>query len=817
MNTNPPSSRDWQNKMLGRYHLTRMLGRGGMGEVWLAEDTQLRRQVAIKLLPLVYAADSKYLQDFEHEAQAAAALEHPHILPIHDFGEQAMSDDETVTYLVTPYITGGSLLERMQTTQAYLSPAEVLHYLRQAAEAIDYAHSQNVLHRDIKPANMLLQQDWLFLADFGIAKMLTHATLRNRTNAGAGTPEYMAPEQIQGKAVPASDRYSFAITAYQLLTKRVPFKGDTLFNTLLKQMSEPPPPPREFNPAIPEGIEQALLQGLAKRPEERFASCLALVRALESGYGLLSTSSTTGDASILSGQSAPLSGQSMPHMTPSRPSSQPPHASGATPPLSAFATPDGAHTPETPQRITEPAFYAPTINASPQSLPHDAPTHISGQVQTQRVTPEVSHLPQPSQPPAPNGNLSRRSLLIGGGTVALIAIGGTTLYTLLHANTAIPHPTPPAKPVPGPQKLIPGVPQLSLTAHTKSVSAARWDPTGRYLATASEDSYVMLWDLASYLQKTATGIQALATPARSWKLASPILANGLCWSAAGRTLAVVTGESMVSLINVFDNNDTPQLYQVANSSLAAPAFTAVAWSTTANNFATTSYAPQQTQQQVDLWQLNHTGGPTKTLHSDTTGVARTAIIDAMHPYNSPAIVDALSWSLDGTLLAGHTNFGLVTLWQTATGSVQHELKLPARPTKDKPLYVLSEQLAWSPVDAHLLAASNADVATIWDVSQNKLLLTLNVSDPVPSLTGLSWSSNGKYLAASYAGSYRIYVWDVATTINQSGGTQVQKLFFPPAGTHVHSETITDVAWSPDGRYIASASGDTTVVIWRVAG
>src|SRR5947209_1258251 len=108
MNTNPPSSRDWQNTMLGRYRLTRMLGRGGMGEVWLAEDTQLRRKVAIKLLPLVYAADSNYLHDFEHEAQAAAALEHPHILPIHDFGEQAMSDDETVTYLVTPYITGGS-------------------------------------------------------------------------------------------------------------------------------------------------------------------------------------------------------------------------------------------------------------------------------------------------------------------------------------------------------------------------------------------------------------------------------------------------------------------------------------------------------------------------------------------------------------------------------------------------------------------------------------------------------------------------------------------------------------------------------------
>lgn len=808
MNTNPPGSGDWQNKMLGRYHLTRLLGRGGMGEVWLAEDTQLRRQVAIKLLPTVYSADSNYLRDFEHEAQAAAALEHPHILPVHDFGEQRMSEDETVTYLVTPYITGGSLLERIRATQDFLLPDEVMHYLRQAAEAIDYAHSHNMLHRDIKPANMLLQQDWLFLADFGIAKMLTHATLRSRTYAGAGTPEYMAPEQIQGKAVSASDRYSFAITAYQLLTKHVPFKGDTLFNTLLKQMSEPPPPPRQFNPAIPEEVEQALLQALAKRPEDRFVSCMALVRALEHGYGMRSLFSATGEAftpparNVLSSSSA-------------QPSSQPSQAWDVTPPLSTFDISGVAHTPDVPQRITEPAVYPPTMAVTTQNIPHDAPTHISGQVQTQRVVPEGLPL---SPLTAAKGVISRRTMLIGGGTIALFAIGGTALYALLYAHPTVSQPqvTTPTKPVPGPQKLIPGVPQLSLTAHTKSVSAARWDPSGRYLATASEDSYVMLWDLASYLQKGTTGIQALSAPMQRWKLDNPILANGLCWSADGRTLAVVTGDNKVSLFNAFGNSDTPQVYQDTSSSdsSTAPAFTAIGWSSTAQSFATTSYAQQQTQQQVALWQVNHPGGPTKMLRSDTSGVARTAIIDVTHPYNSPVNVDAIAWSLDGTLVAGHTNFGLITIWQAATGTIQQALQLPARPTKDKPLYVLGEALAWSPIDAHVLAVSNADVATIWDVSQNKLLLTLNVSDPVPFITGLSWSSNGKYVAASYAGSNRVYVWDVASG-KQAGGTQAQTLFFPPAGSHVHSETITDVAWSPDGRYIASASGDTTVVVWRV--
>src|SRR5437763_14424688 len=112
MNTNQSSS--WQNKMVGRYRLIQLLGRGGMGEVWLAEDSQLRRQVAAKLLPAVLASDRSYLQNFEREARAAAALDHPHILPVHDFGDQRIAEEEVVTYLIMPYISGGSLRERIE-------------------------------------------------------------------------------------------------------------------------------------------------------------------------------------------------------------------------------------------------------------------------------------------------------------------------------------------------------------------------------------------------------------------------------------------------------------------------------------------------------------------------------------------------------------------------------------------------------------------------------------------------------------------------------------------------------------------------------
>src|SRR5579863_8819129 len=128
---------DWQGKLLGRYRLLQLLGRGGMGEVWLGEDTQLRRHIAVKMLPVAQMSDAAYLQDFEREARAAAALEHPNILPVHDFGKQQIGEDSIVTYLIMPYIQGGSLRDRLRTGNGPLPPNEMLHYLRQAAQAID--------------------------------------------------------------------------------------------------------------------------------------------------------------------------------------------------------------------------------------------------------------------------------------------------------------------------------------------------------------------------------------------------------------------------------------------------------------------------------------------------------------------------------------------------------------------------------------------------------------------------------------------------------------------------------------------------------
>src|SRR6266704_303432 len=281
-NTTPQTG----NRMLGRYRLLRRIGKGGMGEVWLGEDPRLRRQVAIKTLPLLGQSNAEFSRRFEQEARAAAALNHPHILPVHDYGEQVVANGQVVTYIVMAYVQGGSLAERiamLDHDNRGMPLNDIMSYLSQAAEAIDYAHSLGVLHRDIKPSNMLLRSDnWLLLADFGIARILSEPGQNTQTGLGFGTPEYMAPEQAQGKPEAASDNYSLAVIAYQLFTGQLPFQADTPYAMTVQHIITPPPPPRQINPNLSPAVEQALLHGLAKEPAQRPPSARAFVEELRS-------------------------------------------------------------------------------------------------------------------------------------------------------------------------------------------------------------------------------------------------------------------------------------------------------------------------------------------------------------------------------------------------------------------------------------------------------------------------------------------------------------------------------------------------------
>jgi putative two-component system response regulator len=259
---------------LGPYRILERIGRGGMATVYRAHHPALDRFVAIKVLPDFFAEDETYQERFQQEARSIAKLKHPNILNVFDFGHAG-----GIPYLVMELVEGGTLADRLGQM---MELQQVVGILQPLAGALDLAHSQGVLHRDLKPSNILIHRDGTpVLADFGLAKMVD--SIRKLTASGIvmGTPEYMSPEQGAGENIgPASDRYSFAIVAYEMLTGRVPFQADTPAAVLLSHMNKAVPPTRELPGELAGHVDGALRRALAKCPDDRFSSAAQFVAAL---------------------------------------------------------------------------------------------------------------------------------------------------------------------------------------------------------------------------------------------------------------------------------------------------------------------------------------------------------------------------------------------------------------------------------------------------------------------------------------------------------------------------------------------------------
>ncbi len=261
--------------MLGRYRLEEPLGQGGMAEVWRATDTRLTRPVAVKVIHASIAKDPQFAERFLREARVVASLEHPNILPVYDFG-----DEDGLPYLVMPLLSGGTLRDRLRTAPP--PPALAAAWIRELADALDAAHAAGVLHRDVKPANVLLGKgDRLFLADFGIAKMVETMTGLTATGVVVGTPTYMAPEQAQGQpASAATDRYALAAVAFEILAGRPPFDGENPLSLMHQHVTMPPPALSSKAAGFPPGLDAVFDQALAKDPAKRPPSCRALADAV---------------------------------------------------------------------------------------------------------------------------------------------------------------------------------------------------------------------------------------------------------------------------------------------------------------------------------------------------------------------------------------------------------------------------------------------------------------------------------------------------------------------------------------------------------
>jgi beta-lactam-binding protein with PASTA domain/predicted Ser/Thr protein kinase len=260
----------------GRYKILRRLGSGGMAEVYCAEDLQLGRNVALKLLYRRFAEDREFVERFRREASSAAGLQHQHVVSVYDRGEW-----DGTYYIAMEFLDGRSLKQVVQE-EAPMAPGRAIDLAVQILRAARFAHRRGIIHRDLKPHNVIVDADGRAkVTDFGIAR--AGASDMTQTGSIMGTAQYLSPEQAQGHAVSAaSDLYAVGIVLYEMLTGRVPFDGESAVTIALKQVSDAPVPPSAFNGAVTPELEAVVLRALEKDPEARFPDAETFISALES-------------------------------------------------------------------------------------------------------------------------------------------------------------------------------------------------------------------------------------------------------------------------------------------------------------------------------------------------------------------------------------------------------------------------------------------------------------------------------------------------------------------------------------------------------
>src|SRR4051795_2570162 len=280
-----------------RYVIKRKLGSGGMAVVFLAEDQELGRPVALKLLDDRHAADEQFVERFRREAQSAAGLNHPSIVSIFDRGRA-----EGTYYIAMEFLDGRTLKELLVRNGPTPIPIAI-DYARQILGALSFAHRNGIVHRDIKPHNIVVGGDGrLKVTDFGIAR--SGASQMTEAGSIVGTAQYLSPEQARGAPVdPRSDLYSLGIVLYEMLTGSVPFTGETPVEIAMKHLSQVPEPPSDLRPDVPHDLDAVVMRALAKDPEQRYASAQEMDADLARVARGVSVSRETEDAmtQVLSG------------------------------------------------------------------------------------------------------------------------------------------------------------------------------------------------------------------------------------------------------------------------------------------------------------------------------------------------------------------------------------------------------------------------------------------------------------------------------------------------------------------------------------
>ncbi|TMC21807.1 MAG: hypothetical protein E6J34_08560 [Chloroflexi bacterium] len=704
-------------QQFGNYRLLHQIGKGGFGQVYLGQHIYLKTQAAIKLLleDMDNAQKEVYHAAFLQEARNIARLKHPHILRVLEFGVEM-----STPYLVMEYAAHRSLLER-HPRGSKVSLDRVVGYTKEIAEALQYAHEAYLIHRDVKPANVLLdERDTLLLSDFGIATV-AHRTSSMRTSASMGTAAYMAPEQLQGKPVPASDQYALAVIVYEWLCGLLPYQGDPI-SIGMQHLMAPIPSLCVHNDALSPSIEVVVHQAMAKDPKERYATVQAFAIALEqASQDMLPT-----DQLRPRGPSAPL-------YIPSSPLS---NSSGLYANTTAIDS----------SRPLQPAESL--LRTASDSSVSRSTTHILGPQGT------VPTMPNPSEKTTNKSTVSRRTILAGiASGAALVIVGGSAFFywqQSLQNQVVKPSPvvTPPIS-TETPQ--TPTAPSnnavLTYQGHTDTVTAVAWSPPdGQFIASCGYDKSVLVWNGSSGRTLfTYTGHSDTV-----WEVT---------WSPDGKRIASCSDDKTVQVYNASDGSN-PFTYIGHTDTVGT-----VDWSPNGKLIASGSR-----DKTVRVWNASnrsniliykgHTSDTYKVVWSpDGKRIASGSGDQTVQVWNAingsnvlvyqghSAAVIAIAWSPDGKRIASGAG-ETVQVWNTDDGSNVFTY----RGHTNKVQWV-----AWSPNGQSIASGSRDKTVQVWNATTGDTIFTYR--GHTENVETVEWSPDGRQLASG-ALDRTVQVWHV---------------------------------------------------------
>jgi len=466
------------------YLIQEQIGRGGMAVVYRASDPRLNRTVALKILAPELADDATFRQRFLREMRAAASVDHPHIVPVFDAGEA-----DGALFIAMRYVSGQDLRTLLDTERT-LPAARVTHIVTQVASALDEAHSRGLIHRDVKPGNMLIgtvagtgQPDHVYLSDFGLSKPSLSSSNITLTGQFLGTIDYMAPEQVEGRAVDGrADLYALACTAFEMLAGAPPFRRDQGLAVMWAQLSAAAPSLRAERPDLSPEVDQVIARALAKAPDDRYPTCTAFATALRTACGLPAVSAEPGR---VAGPQAPPTQRAR---IPGPPAGPPADRAYVPPSPSAGPSTERAHLPGPPPAASwagDPQSRAATSwPADPRPAPQPS------QATSWRAAPPPV---TPGRRPPGNAARPRRAgplvLVLAAACVAVLVIAGVAFAVRRGHST--PGPTTPGSP--------------ASSGHSASSAAsgtpASPPPLGpaatvtAYIAAINNHDYVRAWGL----------------------------------------------------------------------------------------------------------------------------------------------------------------------------------------------------------------------------------------------------------------------------------------------------------------------------------